>query len=205
MNITIRYAAFSDIPYLYDICLKTGDNGKNAESLFSDPWLLGQYYSVPYLVNDRTLCFVAEENGIPKGYAVAAIDTTAFDEWLETDWLPIMRNRYKLSLLESNEISECEKGLVTTLHENHLKKATAAWLAEYPAHLHIDLLPDLQGKGCGRRLMEALEARLAEKGCPGVHLGVNAGNVQAISFYAKIGFSVREETSWGFFMVKKIH
>ena len=32
----------------------------------------------------------------------------------------------------------------------------------YPAHLHIDLLPELQGQGMGRRLIDTLRAALAD-------------------------------------------
>ena len=38
---------------------------------------------------------------------------------------------------------------------------------EYPAHLHIDLLPETQGQGLGRRLIETLVDALQERACPG--------------------------------------
>ena len=36
-----------------------------------------------------------------------------------------------------------------------------AEVADYPAHLHIDLLPELQGQGFGRALIRRLLARTA--------------------------------------------
>lgn len=41
-------------------------------------------------------------------------------------------------------------------------------VAAYPAHLHIDLLPDWQGKGHGRALMHKLLQALRRKGVPAV-------------------------------------
>ena len=41
------------------------------------------------------------------------------------------------------------------------------YAAEYPAHLHIDLLPELQGQGWGRRLIDTLVAALRERGVRG--------------------------------------
>ncbi len=45
--------------------------------------------------------------------------------------------------------------------------------AEYPAHLHIDLLPETQGQGLGRGLMETLFAELTRRGVRGLHLGID--------------------------------
>ena len=69
---------------------------------------------------------------------------------------------------------------------------------EYPAHLHIDLLPQLQGLGCGRKLMEVFFNALRELEVPGLHLGVDSANEGAIKFYEKLGFSVLKEETWGF-------
>ena len=63
-----------------------------------------------------------------------------------------------------------------------------AELAEYPAHLHIDLLPELQGQGFGRRLIDTLRAALAARGVPAVHLGMDAANTGARAFYDRLGF-----------------
>jgi len=69
----------------------------------------------------------------------------------------------------------------------------AAWLPrwyakKYPAHLHIDILPDYQRQGLGSQLMDALTARLRARGVPGVMLGVSAGNEKGRNFYKKYGF-----------------
>ena len=63
-----------------------------------------------------------------------------------------------------------------------------AELADYPAHLHIDLLPELQGLGFGRRLIDTLRAALAARGVAAVHLGMDAANTGARAFYARLGF-----------------
>jgi ribosomal protein S18 acetylase RimI-like enzyme len=59
----------------------------------------------------------------------------------------------------------------------------------YPSHLHIDLLPRVQGQGYGRELMGQLLERLRERGSPGVHLGMSAVNDRAYGFYRALGFS----------------
>ena len=62
-------------------------------------------------------------------------------------------------------------------------------LASYPSHLHINLLPRLQGGGNGRRLMEAQLAAMRERGSAGVHCHVNTNNQRAVGFYRHLGFS----------------
>jgi ribosomal protein S18 acetylase RimI-like enzyme len=67
-------------------------------------------------------------------------------------------------------------------------------MQDYPAHLHINLLPRAQGHGAGRRLIHRLLASLAEAGAGGVHWGVDPANTAAMGFYRKLGFAeVREE------------
>lgn len=48
----------------------------------------------------------------------------------------------------------------------------ARLLQTHPAHLHIDLLPRLQGQGWGRRLITELAMALHAAGAGGLHLGV---------------------------------
>jgi len=67
MSTNIRNAVLSDLPYLYEICLKTGADGGDASTDFTDPWLLGQYYAAPYPVYNARFCFVVEKKPSPLG------------------------------------------------------------------------------------------------------------------------------------------
>jgi predicted N-acetyltransferase YhbS len=58
------------------------------------------------------------------------------------------------------------------------------------ASLTVD--PAAQNRAIGRRLMEALLQRVAERRCPGVRLIQAAYNTGSLSLYAKLGFEVRE-------------
>ena len=66
----------------------------------------------------------------------------------------------------------------------------SAELAErYPSHLHINLVPRLQARGHGRRMINTLIEALRAQGSDGVHLGVNLGNQRAARFYQRTGFT----------------
>jgi Acetyltransferases len=60
---------------------------------------------------------------------------------------------------------------------------------KYPAHLHIDLLPEAQRQGWGTKLIDTLIAHLKSKGVNGVCLGVGGTNEGGIRFYKKYGFT----------------
>lgn len=61
-------------------------------------------------------------------------------------------------------------------------------LSRYPAHLHINLLPDWRGFGLGRRLIEAYLHQLREQHVPGVFLQTTSMNAIAVKLYEKVGF-----------------
>jgi ribosomal protein S18 acetylase RimI-like enzyme len=198
----IRNAVGSDAPYCYEICLKTGYASKDATGFFYDPYLLGQYYAAPYLFYDTSLCFVAEEGGLPQGYIIAAQDTPAFNQWMEQVWLPPLRRRYPQPYPAEKTLSNYEATIIELFHRR--LDVAPPWVADFPAHLHIDLLPPLQGRGVGRSLMNTLFAALEQRGCQGVHLGVSKVNTGAIAFYHKMGFTQLDENDYGLTLGKKL-
>jgi len=68
------------------------------------------------------------------------------------------------------------------------RRGRAVDLAGYPAHLHINLLPEARGRGIGERLMAQLCAEAARRGLPGVHASVLEENRSACRFFERLGF-----------------
>ncbi len=58
----------------------------------------------------------------------------------------------------------------------------------WPAHLHIDLLPEARAAGFGRELVTTWLDRLRSEGIPGCHLETWAENDGAIAFFEAMGF-----------------
>ena len=201
-EITVRKAVLSDLPYLYELCLKTGYQGKDAAELFSDPYTIGNYYVAPYLSYSMGINFVAEYAYKPQGYIVAVPDTASFNQWMEENWLPPLRNRYPQPFLTYR--SNYEKEIVDTIHRPLFPadQASQPWYSNYPAELHINLHPNIQRKGIGHILMNNLFMELTRQGVSGVTLGVSSQNSAAIIFYQKMGFSVLAEEWWGYTMGK---
>jgi GNAT superfamily N-acetyltransferase len=197
-QVEIRFARASDRDALYEVCLLTGDAGEDATGLFDDPRLLGDVYIGPYLALEGTVALVAVEEGDPGGYAVAALDTAAFEERCEREWWPPLRAR----LPDPPAPRTPDEELMALVH--HPPRAPEHVVARFPAHLHIDLVPSLQGRGVGSRLMERLLEVLVERSVPGVHLGVDPRNTGAVHFYGRHGFRVIEADGVGVTMGRRL-
>lgn len=169
---------------LYDICLLTGDSGVDASGLYQDPLLLGEVYVGPYLRLAPEHALVGVDEAGVAGYVLGVPDTLAFEAECEASWWPPLRERYPRSSFPQDSPDE---RIVRLIHTPPRSEPDV--VERYPAHLHIDLLPRLQGQGDGRRLLTALLDGLAAAGAPGVHLGVSTANQRAIGFYRRMGFT----------------
>lgn len=62
-------------------------------------------------------------------------------------------------------------------------------------YLAVD--PDCRRSGYGRVIMATLERKLLARGCPKLNLQVRADNLEALAFYAALGYQVDAVTSLG--------
>lgn len=172
----------SDLPGLYDICLKTGDNGADGTHLYEDHRIIGEIFAAPYAALEPAHAFVAEDADGVAGYILGAPDTRAFEARLEAQWWPALRMRYADTADVPSWQRSREQWDAYYIH--HPPANPQAVVDEAPAHLHIDLLPRLQGQGMGRRLMDAFLATVGGR----AHLGCQAPNLRAQRFYEAYGF-----------------
>jgi len=222
----IRDFSLLDLPYLYDICVRTGNSGADARPLFSDPNLPGQFYAAPYAARDQR-CVLILEGEVPGGtrplgYILGAPDTLAYQDWFDLHWRPAAVALYcrsasvgpdradmasagldpaSLALAGGNGIDLAsysdEETRIRSLFIQPFEML-APELADYPGHIHIDILPAGQGAGWGRALMDAFCVNLQTLGCPGFHLGVDKRNAAGIAFYRRYGMELLMEPEWGF-------
>ncbi|MDM9625041.1 GNAT family N-acetyltransferase [Rhizobium sp. S152] len=179
----IRKAVHGDAEAILDICVRTADAGHDGRSLYSDHRYPGLIWALPYLTFNPETALVLTRLGKVVGYAVGAVDTASFEAELERAWWPELRRQftdkmpsapgdgYVLDYIRRPEISPSEI------------------VSHYPAHLHINLLPEAQGKRLGTTLLEELLISLKIAGAHGVHLGINHMNEPVADFYRKLGFN----------------
>lgn len=182
----IRSARLGDLDRVYEICLRTADAGGDATALHHDPELVGHVWAAPYLHHAPEHAFVAvDAEDVAAGYVLGALDSRSFEAELEREWWPALRHRYPLDA--GDRRTERDQAAVELIHRPPLAIDTI--VERYPSHLHIDLLPDIQGRGVGRRLIDTLLDSLRAAGSTGVHLGVSAQNERAIGFYRAVAFT----------------
>ncbi len=102
---------------------------------------------------------------------------------------------------------------IKNIAEYSKKDAFAAWFfptaygvfaRKYPAHMHIDLLPEYQGKGWGTKMLNTLFDTLKQKNVRGLMLMADIDNKGAIRFYERNGFTVLCKAAHGVVMAKTL-
>lgn len=184
-GVRIRQAAPADLDAVYAISLATGEAGGDASHLYRDGRLIGHIYSAPYLRLRPETSFVVEDGDGVAGYIVGAFDTPAFEAELERDWWPALRARYPKP--EGDPAAwDADQRRAHLIHEPPRTSATIT--AIYPAHIHMNLLPRLQGRGAGSALLKTWLDLARRSAIKGVHLGANARNENGIRFWMSRGF-----------------
>ncbi len=191
-DFTLRPAGPEDQAAAYEVCLKTGDSGRDGAHLYpDDPSALGNLYVGPYLSLEPDLAFVLEDGAGVCGYLLGALDSARFYQRLLAEWLPPLRARHPDPTGDPARWTPTQ----WLYHEfHHFTPHYPPAFHAFPSHLHIDLLPHAQGRGLGRRMIGHLLALLAARGSPGAHLGLSAANERAHRFYRQLGFTELERT-----------
>lgn len=80
-------------------------------------------------------------------------------------------------------------------------KLIASVMAGYDGHRgwinYFAVHPDFQARGYGKQLMDNVENRLRELGCPKINLQIREGNDKVFSYYQKLGFVEEKRINMG--------
>jgi ribosomal protein S18 acetylase RimI-like enzyme len=191
----IRPARAGDEQGAYYICLKTGDYGNDGEAFYrEDPDALGRIFVGPYLRFEPGLSLILEDEDGICGYALGAFDSRAFFARYESQWRPDLCARFPEPQGDANQWTRAQQVHYCYHHPDYFCPEP---YANYPSHLHIDLLPRAQRHGYGRRMLEQLMQKLRQLASPGAHLGVSALNERAFGFYRRLGFRELVRTGSG--------
>ncbi|MBE3639641.1 GNAT family N-acetyltransferase [Mangrovicoccus algicola] len=179
----IRAATAADTDRVYEICRRTAAAGEDGSHLYSDPRMPGYLYSAAYLKLQPDCAFVLDIDGQAAGYVIGTPDTAAFEARLLDEWWPWVRRQ-----TEGMQISRPKDQMAADRIARPRAQAPGI-LADYPAHLHINLLPQAQSGGWGRRMIETQLENMRRRGVSGLHLGLDPDNHRAAGFYRHIGFT----------------
>ncbi len=187
MGAKIRDYRPGDEAAAYYVCLKTGNQGDDGEPYYrEDPDALGRIFTGPYMRFEPELALMLEDEQGVCGYALGALDSRQFYDRYEKEWRPELCERFPDPPGDPSSWTR-----VQAIHHlyHHPDYYCPEPYDEYPAHLHIDLMPRAHRQGYGTRMMNELIERIRAKGAPGVHLGMAASNDRAHQFYLTLGFA----------------
>jgi len=168
---------------LYDVCVRTAHDGGDSRHIYPDLDLMPSIFAGPYVYLEPELAFVLDNGERAVGYVLGTADTTGFVKEYRESWLPRLEQWYPAPTSPPTTPTEIMIGLM-----HNPERMLVPELTPYPAHLHIDLLPEYQRQGHGRTLMDAFLDALHRKHVPAVHLGMVTANTAARAFYDRLGF-----------------
>jgi ribosomal protein S18 acetylase RimI-like enzyme len=178
----IRPYRATDRAAIGEICVRTADNGGDARALYPDLDLMATVFAWPYVEFEPELAYVLDNGERAVGYILGTADTPTFVKRFREEWLPAVSAQFPLPRAQATR----SDAMVGLLHNPD--RMLVPEVAAFPAHLHIDLLPEAQGGGHGRALMTAFLSALDAAGVERVHLCMGRQNTNARAFYDRLGF-----------------
>ncbi|HET7017466.1 MAG TPA: GNAT family N-acetyltransferase [Streptosporangiaceae bacterium] len=179
----IRPYRAGDRDAVYDIAVRTGAAGQDARGRFSTDDLIGDIYAGAYLYLEPEHAYVLDNGTRAVGYVIGTADTAGFVTAYRERWLPLMRRRYQPP---ADRPATDEEHKLAALFNPEIMLMDE--LESHPAHLHINLLPDYQGSGFGRKMVDTFLASVAAAGVTSCYLAVRPANTSALGFYTRLGW-----------------
>jgi len=155
-----------------------------------------------YVSLTPSTCFILDDgHGRAVGYIIGTADTVGFAERWRSTFAPIVDPKLVPPPEETVNDPAMETEMVRGLRRAVYGAECSVFQGEgredllrrFPAHLHINLLPEFQRRGWGPALMQTFVQHVKALGADGVHLGMVRGNHGARRFYERLGFGLCQE------------
>ncbi len=195
MPLEIRPATATHSTSLSRICLLTANYGTSSEGLHNSKELPGLVYALPYVNLPTTFGFVLVDvgedgtEGEVYGYILGTSNTKAFLAAAEETWYPPIRQKFPPIATgeEDGQRTDADRYYIRIIHTPDIPPPEV--FATSPAHIHIDILPNAQRQGWGRKLVGAAVEYLMKQNptMTGIWIGVDPRNEEGKKFYRKIG------------------
>jgi ribosomal protein S18 acetylase RimI-like enzyme len=195
-KIAIRKCKKSDENSIIDICYKTGYMGEDLtdRNIFNDIKLFGYLFCSYYCLYETGNSFVAvdeSKNNKVIGYIIGTLNSKRQEKlFVKKMFLKIA---IRLFLCDSWKYRESYNAVMFFIKNINLKHKYDSLYTEYPAHLHINILPQYQHYGVGSRLIGQFENHVRENNISGIHLRTSNKNIKAVPFYKRKGYKVINE------------
>jgi ribosomal protein S18 acetylase RimI-like enzyme len=192
-RVAYRACERSDARGIAEVLYRTGFLGEDltGRGLFGDKRLFAIANTDCYVRRETRNAFVAVEESTRKilGYIIGAADTRAYEGLFKRRMY--WRMALRAIFVSSWKYPESFRQILAWAKND--PGDPGRFNKDYPAHLHINVLPECQRLGIGERLMELFVRNMASRGVKGIHLGTSNRNLKALPFYKKQGFEILAE------------
>jgi RimJ/RimL family protein N-acetyltransferase len=185
----IRRYETGDREAIRRICFETGYMGEPIDWLWRDRETFADLITRYYTDREPESIWVATRGSDVVGYLTGCVDSERTRGNAPAE---VRRLIWRGGLLRPGFGAFLARAALDTLRDRDLR-GEALFDPRWPAHLHIDLLPEARGRGLGRRLMQLWFDHLRGLAVPGVHLGTFAENHAAIRFFESCGLARQGE------------
>ncbi len=187
---TIREYQPGDRDAVRWICFATGYMGEPIDWQWRDMPSFADLFSGYYTDHEPGSSFVGEVGGRVAGYLLGCEDTSKVSNLATV----AVRHALGRMLLVRPGTAGVMRRMVTdtvvdAVRNRSLPPPPAFLDARWPAHLHVDLLPEARGMGMGAALVRGWLSRLRATGSRGCHIETLAENERAVRFFGAMGFA----------------
>jgi ribosomal protein S18 acetylase RimI-like enzyme len=184
-----RYTASADRAGVRRVCYETGYMGEPIDWQWRDAESFADIFSSYYTDAEPGSAFVVERSGIVCGYLLGCTDS-------RRAWNPgriagrhLLRRGLAFRPGTAPVIWRTMGDTVVDLARRRVAIRDLEFSdPRWPAHLHIDLLPEARGQGVGRQLVQRWFDELDAHGGIACHLQTFAENTTALAFFESVGF-----------------
>jgi ribosomal protein S18 acetylase RimI-like enzyme len=171
------------------ICVATGYLGEPATWMWRDEPSFADVFSSYYTDREPASAAVAERDGQVVGYLLGCRDSARATSPAVVVARHVVRRGIALRPGTAGIIWRSAADLAQDLARRRVRPAELTLTdPAYPAHLHVNLLPEARGHGAGARLVRGWLDRLRADGIPGCHLQTMLENTTAVAFFEAMGF-----------------
>ena len=183
----IRTFAETDRADLRELFARAGEDAPPA-SLWGHEESEASVYLDPYMDLEPGSLFLAVVDGALVGYLAGCLDGSAFPT--ESERMEEAIRKYRL-IFHPRATTFFARAITDVAWAALRRETTAGDFddARWPAHLHINVAPEVRETGVADGLMERWFERLRQAGSPGCHLQTLAENTRAVRFFERMGFA----------------
>lgn len=189
-DISVRPFAAHDREAVRSICWLTGYIGEPADWMWRDRESFADLFSGYYTDHEPRSALVAESSEGVVGYLLGCRDSRDATNIGQVLGHHVVRRGLLLRPGTAPFLWRILRDLAVDGMRHRLPHPNR-FDQRWPAHLHIDLLPEARGRGVGSMLMRRWLDTLRTEGVAGCHLETMAENHSAIAFFQRCGFERR--------------